>query len=72
RPHAALKAFAAARGVPYLDLYALLAAGPADPAPLYWSNDDTHFNAAGHRRWAEALFAFITDPGNGLLPASAR
>ncbi|MGE0254619.1 MAG: GDSL-type esterase/lipase family protein [Alphaproteobacteria bacterium] len=72
RPHEALAAFARSRDVPYLDMYRVLAEAGTDPGPLYWGNDDTHFNAAGHRRWAEAQYRFLSDPANRLLPARPR
>jgi lysophospholipase L1-like esterase len=56
RPFEALAEFARATGVPYFDGHAaILERAPAEgPAALYFKTDDTHFNAAGNRVWAEA------------------
>ncbi len=70
RPFEALAEFARKTGVPYFDGYAAIRdrAPPAGPASLYFKTDDTHFNAAGNRVWAEAQIAFLRDPRWNLVP----
>lgn len=70
RPHEALGALAASLDIPYFDGYAAIAArAPASgPKDLYFETDDTHFNAAGNRIWADAQVEFLRDPRWNLIP----
>lgn len=70
RPFEALADFARATGVPYFDGYAAIRdrAPPEGPASLYFKTDDTHFNAAGNRVWADAQIDFLRDPRWNLVP----
>ncbi len=70
RPHETLGAFAASLDIPYFDGHAAIAArAPASgPKDLYFATDDTHFNAAGNRVWADAQIEFLRDPRWNLIP----
>jgi hypothetical protein len=70
RPHEALGAFAASLDIPYFDGFAAIAArAPASGLKdLYFATDDTHFNAAGNRVWADAQIEFLRDPRWSLIP----
>ncbi len=70
RPFEALAEFARKNDVPYFDGYAAIRdrAPPDGLASLYFKTDDTHFNVAGNRVWADAQIAFLRDPRWNLIP----
>jgi lysophospholipase L1-like esterase len=70
RPFEALADFARKADVPYFDGYTAIRdrAPPEGLASLYFKTDDTHFNAAGNKVWADAQLAFLRDPRWNLIP----
>lgn len=70
RPHEALQETAAKLKVPFLNSYFALKnkIKGTSQADYYWDNDDSHFNIAGNRLWAQAQFDFLCNPANNLLP----
>lgn len=70
KPHEVLQETAAKLKVPFLNSYLVLRdkiKGTVQ-TDYYWSNDDSHFNIAGNKLWAQAQFDFICNPANNLLP----
>ena len=64
-PAAVLRAFAARRGLPVVDLEPALEAAAAEgltDGRLVWWRDDTHWNAAGHAVVARVLADAIRLP----------
>lgn len=70
-PQTHLLHWAAARGVPALDLLPVFRAAQAGRGRLYLPND-THWNAAGNRLAGEAVAEFMLGAWDGSFAAGAR
>lgn len=70
KPHEVLQETAAKLKVPFLNSYLILKnkIKGTSQTDYYWDNDDSHFNIAGNKLWAQAQFEFICNPANNLLP----